>query len=185
MHKNKGMITIETLLCLPLFLIFLAAIIFMMDAIMVQARIQGAVDEAAKEISVFSYIASKESREYSVADINENNQYISQFLDGGTSVDCSEVIAITSDTSFFRYKLKSLVARYLGTEYGYGGLERMGVVDGIDGLNFEGSSYNLYGDGTLVIKCTYYSDLSKFPILNILPFKKKMTVTATTRIWKE
>lgn len=246
---ERGMLSIEAVLILPIFLFAMLAIAAMQDLMRVHSIVQNSLTQTAREISAYCYVVSKTgimddsarlSQEAQAAKDNQDQMIdtvvkLYEAIDKGadnitnsvTSIDLGSdfastmssvddaitgagssvekistaaetmtaqaesffsdpksilkgMLSIAKDAGFSAFKsyviagpisktlAKSQIGVYGTNSKGQDILESLGVVDGLDGLNFSGST--LFNDGkTICVKCNYTVKL-KYPFIETKEF---------------
>ena len=213
-EKNRGSLTVETLLFLIPFMLAFCTIINAARFIEAEMIIHHAITQSAKEISAYSYVltktkitdrmqkTNKKSKEFQ-GKVNETVGSVEQFVDSFGSGDASSVRTsgqtawnnvktIANDPSSVASGVLSWVKN--GVEQkaftGMAGslakgsiqkqltimsgdadqyLERLGVVGGMDGLDFSQSKWNsnTSGKGNVDIVVTFTMKNTLFPMFDI------------------
>lgn len=226
--KNKGSLTVETLLFLIPFMLAFFTIINLARFVEAEMIIHHAITQTAKEISAYSYVltkteitgrmqqTNKKSSEFTAEvndTINSVQDYINSFGSGDSSAiyDSEQVVwdkveAITSDPSAivsgvfslakskFSQNVMTGVAGSLAKgsikkqlslmgdnpdEY----LERLGVVGGMNGLDFSKSRWNSNesGKGNVQIVVTFQMKNNMFPMFDF--GEHEYMLSASTLSW--
>jgi hypothetical protein len=182
--SNRGSITVEAVLSISMFILFFMILMRLIDGIVIQDRVQEAVSEAAKEISISSYLADK------AGDKNTCSLYQVR-ADCIASTDESYVIipyedslcayALT-DSSQFQDYLQLLIWHKLEESPVTTSLfENAGITE----LDVSQSTVNPGGDGTVTIVAEYEIKIFGIGFLDDWALTRKIIVSATTRLWKE
>ncbi len=209
-RSDCGAIIVEGALSLTLFMFAVLTVYTMIHVTMAQARIGAALNSVAKEISQYSYlydltganeaqakISSKTGAAESVLSDNLNDLNSFYQTLGGLGSAFTEITSSADNTESFLYYVlnkgleavkgelageaaKLLMKKHFGSDPdGY--LKKLGVVDGVDGLNM--SKTRLFADGTesnIVLDVCY--EVTVVKLLNI-DYTFSFEQSAWTRAW--
>lgn len=173
-QKEKGSITVETVICLTLFVFFFVVILNFINIAYVQIRVQHALANSSYEISVYSYAGAKAKEKGGTVN---GTDYVLTVLDkygDGKSITLSvqdqtvrnQILLLGENPAMFQSIVKSVMDENLmqyinGKTY----LSHLGVVDGIDGMHYELSEYNPE-EGYVRVSVYYKYRIIGFPFLN-------------------
>lgn len=226
--KNKGSLTIETLLFLIPFMLAFCTIINMARFVQAEMIIHHAITQTAKEISAYGYVltrtgitsrmqeTNKKSSEFTT-EVNDAVTSVEQFVNSMGSGDGSEIYssgqmawenvdAIASDPSSIVSGVISMVKSNFSqavltgvteslakgsikkqlslmsndpNEY----LERIGIVGGMDGLDFSRSEWNSneLGKGNIKIVVTFKMKNQLFSMFDF--GEHEYILSASTLVW--
>lgn len=134
-------ISVEAAIVLSIFLIAFFTVVCIFSFVTAQVVLQNACSQLAREISEFSYI-------YRKVDIEELKK--SDFLDG---LELRDLDIKSLNFKVNDILLKNKVEKYIDDEKSDGFLRRLGVVNGLDGLNFLCTdALNEDGQMTIIIR---------------------------------
>lgn len=177
------MITVEVAISFTMFLMFFLLMLQFINFVILQERIQGAICESAKELSVLSYLntTSLEAGENSLQVYSKVGDVTSSY---GDHYQDRAAIMLLKNQEWMSEDMQTVVRQYLyrGNSLQY--LETMGLVNGLDGLDFSGSVYDPE-NGEIKIQVTYEVEMLKLPFLENGHFKKKVTLCASTGLWED
>ncbi len=175
-----GMVTVEMVTVLPLFILFFVWIMSLIDAFIVQSKLQAAAAETAKEVATYATFREEDGRpSYRCLD------WVEDLL--GTAGHVNEkardanLISYQSNQSegVLRYCYRTLLEDSIPELDSY--LERHGVVGGIEGISLRGSGISASGDVVIVV--TYRVKTLNLPFLGADAFTQTITCSATTGAW--
>jgi hypothetical protein len=179
---ESGMIMVESVLCLTMFAIFIMTIIYMVDAILLQTKLQTALDKAAKEISVYGYVESNGAGTGAYAISYQNNQLYGDSIQKYGSEVKPVVNAFIYGNSLSG--VARVVYKYLAENEDVTYLSYMGLKNGYTGLDFSGCSYDVNNDD-LILQLSYRVNIFRSNFFSNLGGTKTVVLTATTKFWKE
>jgi hypothetical protein len=181
---ESGMIMVECLVCLTMFAIFMMTLIYMADAVIVQTKLQTALDKAAKEISVYGYVESNNSAgaagAYSIS--NRNNLLYEGSAENYSSEVNPVVNAFVYGNSWSG--VARVICKYLEENGDITYLSGLGVEGGYNGLDFSGCSYDVNNDD-LTLQVSYNINVFRFNLFSGIGGAKKVVLTSSTKFWKE
>lgn len=186
MDNNRGSITVETIISLSMLLMFLLVINYLVDATLVQARVQGAIAEVAKDLSSAGYVVS--ASDNSIYTPMGTEGYSTALLGGDSfSIMYEDYLAIraVANPDELQSNVQKLTEYYLKRQSSTNYLQKMGIVNGFAGIDFSQTTCNLSGDGSLVIAVSYDINIIRLPFFGGVGIKKRVTQTAVTKLWKE
>ena len=156
--RETGMITVEAAVMLTMFIMFFVAVMRIMDAVAVQARIQRAVSLAAKEVSAYGYLENTvyDPVEFGMPDAAGD-------LSCYASPVCRDVLKEDPDIDNY--------------------LKKHGVKGGLYGVHFTGGLS--MSDKRMRITASYRIRYLELPFLPDSMFSKNVVVNATTGLWED
>ena len=189
--RNRGSITIETLIRLTLFIMFFVLMLNFINIAFIQIKIQHALVNTSYELSVMSYMGTKASERGGTA---SGDDYMSTIMhkvprDG-------PCIVYTQDSNMYRklYLLgenpdlleemvEKLMSDYLSQYINKDAyLERQGVAGGINGLHYDLSEYNPE-EGYIRVSVYYKYRVASLPFLNA-GIDINIFQNSTSRLWQ-
>ncbi|MDI3477151.1 MAG: hypothetical protein PWQ59_676 [Thermoanaerobacterium sp.] len=179
-NSNKGTITVEASIVLPIFICAILTIGFLTKVVYVHEKIQNVINESANELACFAYLSNKsvEGIKGSLKDLNKTGL---TFIDDAIEEGFDKALEFVND-KFSDDVVKYLVKIHLednGVDINQ--MEKsLHVVGGFEGLDFSGSSL-LVGDD-IDIKVRYKLDIP-FPF----KFVDKISIVqrACAKAWKD
>lgn len=190
-EKNRGSITVETLIGLTLFIMFFVIMLNYINIAFVQIRIQHALANTSCELSVMSYMGTKAKERGGTA---SGDDYMSTIMHKESRDGTFRIY--TQDSNMWRKLymlgenpelLDEMIAKLMDdyltqciNRDAY--LKGQGVAGGIDGLHYDLSEYN--PDAGYIRVSVYY----KYRIVN-LPFLNagidvNIFQNSTSRLWQ-
>ena len=183
-EKEAGLITVEVAIMLTMFIMFFVAILRIMDAVAVQARIQRAVSLAAKEISAYGYLENSvyDPVEFGMLDDLLFAEEVMNPVPNTTFSDHdSRVMSAAEDLSYYAGTLCRDILKKDPEVEDY--LKKHGVKGGLSGISFTKSS--LLSDNRVRITACYRIQYLSLPFLPNNLFSKTIVVNATTGLWED
>ena len=189
--KNRGSITIETLIGLTLFIMFFVIMVNYINIAFVEIRIHHALANTSYELSVMSYMGTKAKEKGGTA---SGDDYMTTIMYKENKRGAFKVY--TQDLNMWRTlymlgenpdQLEDMIAKLMSdylnqyinrTEY----LERQGVAGGINGLHYDLSEYN-QDEGYIRVSVYYKYRIVNLPFLNA-GIDVNIFQNSTSRLWQ-
>lgn len=183
---QHGMISIEMLLILSMYVMFFAGIMMLINGFIIQYRLQTAVNETAKETAAYA-ATDPEGTGYAYeiykAFYRMNGIKFEDW--GDAEVDRSKSLCFAAANKDIYYKSSVYtIFREILTDMDPEidtHLKERGVSGGINGLILHSSQFEENGD--LTVTLTYYFHCFKIPFSDGWLFTKEMGCSASTKAW--
>jgi len=168
LRKNRGSITVEASMILPIMIMTLVGFIFLFQVLMVQLRLQSAIDKTADQVSTFYHLES----------------VLPDVFSGLTSEDAQSESLSNQIRTYFKFLVydsitsayfKDSVFRTLSKSW----LDESCIVGGGDGIDF--LAQIRYADGAYIVLKTTYS--VKIPFLPKEVYKLELCQQTARRMW--
>lgn len=183
---QHGMISIEMLLILSMYVMFFAGIMMLINGFIIQYRLQTAVNETAKETAAYA-AADPEGTGYAYeiykAFYRMNGIKFEDWGDSEVDRSKSLCFAATNKDIYYKSSVYTVFREILmdmdpeiDTH-----LKERGVSGGINGLILHSSQFE--EDGDLTVTLTYNYHCFKIPFSEGWLFSRKMACSASTRAW--
>ena len=210
-HKKteRGSITLEAAIFLTLFILFYVAMMDLIQIAKAQVVLQYSINEAAKNVSVYSYVLTKAGltgkRQETSGEAADIKEIITQIESVSSALANRETYNSIDETSDMLSLLKTEVTNriddaildkivkaevekqidMMSTKGANRFLRDLGIEEGLNGLSFEGSSWadasdSVDGLPVLIVQVTYTIDFH-LGYLELQP--RTYTLRAKTAIW--
>ena len=185
-HDQQGMISIEMLLILSMYVMFFAGIMILINGFIIQYRLQTAVNETAKETAAYAAAdpgGTGYAYEVYKAFYKMNGIKFENWGDEEADRAKSLCFAATNKDIYYKSSVYTVFLEILTDmdadidTY----LKDHGVAGGINGLILHSSQFE--ENGELTVTLTYNFHCFKIPFSDGWLFSKKMGCSASTRAW--
>ena len=179
---ERGYVIVEAALALPLYVLFMFAVLQLSTFAIAQAKVTVAVNQTAIELSQYSYVMSGEAGKNSKKIIGWLDSFIGKIggsadIMGSADSENPLVLMVGSTGGNDRVIAENMLRKHL--KQSDASLRSMGLVDGADGVRVSDSSTVLSGD-QIVLDVEYDLRLSF-----LIERDVTMRAYATTARWGE
>ena len=186
--SEQGMISIEMLIILSMYVMFFAGIMILINGLIIQYRLQTAVNETAKETAAYAAAAPEgEGTAYMIYKaFYKMNGYKTEALGNLESDRAMSLCMATTEPDRYSYSSVYPIFRSILLDMDpemdtY--LKEHGVAGGVHGLILHNSSYDGSDTGDLTVTLTYTFYCFRIPFSSGWLFGKTVACSASTRAW--